>query len=100
MCRFYRDFLTWEDLALVAGELAGRRISVEQLKELTGDLIDRVRRLNFAFGLTSADDKLPRRFFTEALAESPPLGEEEFAGMLSGYYRRRGWSDQGEPPVV
>ena len=68
MCRFYRDFLTWEDLAVAAGELAGRHISVPELKVLTGELIDRVRRLNYAFGLTADDDKLPggssRKYWT------------------------------------
>jgi aldehyde:ferredoxin oxidoreductase len=98
MCRFYRDYLTWDDLAVLAGELSGRPVRVEELKDLTSQLLTRVRRLNFAFGLTPADDRLPRRFFTEALGERPPLGEEEFRGMLTAYYRRRGWGEQGLTP--
>lgn len=99
MCRFYRDFLTWEDLAVATSELAGRPVAVEELKLLAGSLVDRVRRLNFAFGLTAADDRLPRRFFTEALGDKPPLGEEEFTGMLTAYYRKRGWGNEGVPPA-
>jgi aldehyde:ferredoxin oxidoreductase len=98
MCRFYRDFLTWEDLAVATGELAGRPVSVEELKELAGRLLDRVRRLNFAFGLTAADDRLPKRFFTETLGDKPALGEQEFAGMLKAYYLKRGWGEEGVPP--
>jgi aldehyde:ferredoxin oxidoreductase len=98
MCRFYRDFLTWEDLALATGELAGRTVTVDELKTLAGRLLDQVRRLNFSFGLTAADDRLPRRFFTEALGEKPALGEEEFQGMLTAYYLQRGWGEEGVPP--
>ena len=59
MCRFYRDFLTWDDLVVAANTLAGRDRGTEYapvptidqggLQTLARDLLTRVRRLNFAF---------------------------------------------------
>ena len=58
----------------------------------------RCDQLNFRFGLTAADDTLPRRFFTEPLGDKPPLGDEEFQGMLTSYFVARGWGETGVPP--
>ncbi|GAB4246195.1 MAG: aldehyde ferredoxin oxidoreductase family protein [Thermoleophilia bacterium] len=99
MCRFYRDFMTWEDLAVVATELAGFPVAVADLQTQMGGLLTRVRRLNFAMGLTAADDTLPKRFFTEGIDDKPPIGNQELADLLSAYYRRRGWPD-GVPPAA
>jgi aldehyde:ferredoxin oxidoreductase len=109
MCRFYRDFLTWDDLVVAANTLAAETadpgtaaVEIDQagLQRLARDLLTRVRRLNFAFGLTAADDTLPRRFFTEPLGDKPPLGDDEFDGMLTAYYVARGWGAAGVPTPV
>lgn len=99
MCRFYRDFLTWEDLATVTSELGGTPIEASALQSLAGDLLTRVRRLNFAMGLTAADDTLPKRFFTESLDDKPPIGERELGDWLDAYFEIRGWPE-GTPPAV
>ena len=62
------------------------------------DLLTRVRRLNFAMGLTSADDWLPKRFMTEPLDDKPPVGEKELRDLLTAYYTTRGWGAEGLPP--
>ena len=107
MCRFYRDFLTWDDLVVAANTLVAETAApgkpvptIDQggLQTLARELLTRVRRLNFRFGLTAADDSLPRRFFTEPLGDKPPLGDEEFQGMLTAYFIARGWGEAGVPP--
>lgn len=99
MCRFYRDFMTWDDLAAVASELGGAPIAAPALQKLAGDLLTRVRRLNFAMGLTAADDTLPKRFFTEGLDDKPPIGERELGDWLDAYFEMRGWP-AGAPPAA
>ena len=99
MCRFYRDFLTWDDLAAMTSELAGTPVDVPALKRLAGDLLTRVRRLNFAMGLTAADDTLPKRFFTEGMDDKPPIGERELGDWLDAYFGARGWPE-GVPPAA
>lgn len=119
MCRFYRDFLSWDDLAAVVSELGAAAadaqgqvptdtpvdtpvdttIDAAALQRLAGDLLTRVRRLNFAMGLTSADDTLPKRFFTEGLDDKPPIGERELGDWLDAYYEQRGWPEGAPPPA-
>jgi len=98
MCRFYRDFLTWDDLAVVVSELAGREVGGGELQQVTAQLLTRVRRLNFAFGLTAADDDLPRRFFDEPLGSKPAVDEAAFREQLRLYFEKRGWGAEGVPP--
>ena len=97
MCRFYRDWLTWDDLAVLVSELGGEPISVDDLKILANSLLTRVRRLNFAMGLSTADDWLPARFLTEPLDDKPPLEASELRGQLTAYYTVRGWGAEGVP---
>ncbi len=100
MCRFYRDWMTWDDLAVVVGELGGSPIPVEDLKTLANDLLTRVRRLNFGMGLSSADDWLPQRFLTEPLDGRPPVDAGKLRRELAEYYTARGWGAQGIPPAA
>ncbi len=95
MCRFYRDFLTWDDLLVATSELAGRPVSREEVQRLIGDLHTRIRRLNFAMGLTAADDTLPLRFLTEGLDGREPVGREELGELLREYWLLRGWGEDG-----
>ncbi len=99
MCRFYRDFMTWDDLAVLASELNGEPVDVPAIQLLAGDLLTRVRRLNFAMGLTAGDDTIPKRFLTEGIDDKPPIGEKEFHDLLDAYFVRRGWPE-GVPPAA
>lgn len=71
----------------------------------TGDLIkagERIwnleRLINLRYGLTSADDTLPPRLLTEAVAEGPSKGwVVQLEPMLKEYYRTRGWDENGVP---
>ncbi len=100
MCRFYRDWMTWDDLAAVVSELQGSDMPVDDLKALANSLLTRARRLNFAMGLSSEDDWLPERFMTEPLDEKPPVDEAELRGWLTSYWVQRGWGVEGLPPTA
>ncbi|GAB4252605.1 MAG: aldehyde ferredoxin oxidoreductase family protein [Thermoleophilia bacterium] len=91
MCRFYRDYLDWETLAAMTGELAGQTITPEDLRQTVRALLTRVRRLNFALGMTADEDRLPSRFFTEELERAQPLEQSEFDRTMAAYYELRGW---------
>ena len=96
LCRFYRDFLTWEDLLVATSELAGRPVSREEVQALIGDLHTRLRRLNFAMGLSAADDTLPRPFMEDPLDGKEPIGADELGDLLREYWTLRGWGPQGD----
>jgi aldehyde:ferredoxin oxidoreductase len=98
MCRFYRDFLTWENLEIAASHLAGRPVMKAELRELCRDVLTRIRCFNFAAGLGPADDTVPERFFTEATDAAPTLDRDQFEGRRRRYWERRGWGSEGIPP--
>jgi aldehyde:ferredoxin oxidoreductase len=97
ICRFYRDFLSWDRLAVLVSELAGRPLAQSELRELCRDSLTRIRRLNFAMGLGPEHDSLAPRFFTEGTDTAPPLDREAFQARLRLYWEGRGWGREGWP---
>jgi aldehyde:ferredoxin oxidoreductase len=56
---------------------------------------------NIQEGLTPEGDKLPKRFYTEALPETQKIiTEEEMDQLLGDYYSIRGWDEMGVPPDI
>jgi aldehyde:ferredoxin oxidoreductase len=95
MCRFYRDFLTWENVASVASQLNEGPVTRETLKKLANDTMTRIRVLNFAMGAVPADDTVAERFFREATDKAPALDRDEFERRIRLYWRLRGWNEDG-----
>jgi len=62
-------------------------------------VIDMERMFNIREGLTRADDTLPKRYFDEPsklkIAKGHHIDRKEFDGMLSRYYKLRGWAEDG-----
>lgn len=98
LCRFYRDFMTWDRITCCVSFLAGRPVSGAELRALSTDVLTRIRRLNFAAGLSPADDTLAPRFFTEATDTAPALDRAELEGEIRIYWTMRGWGEEGVPP--
>jgi aldehyde:ferredoxin oxidoreductase len=90
----------------VAEEYFARTLSaVTGVQYATGDLIkvgERVwnleRLYNNREGFTRADDTLPPRMLSEAVADGPSRGwVSRLDLMLDEYYRARGWDAEGRP---
>jgi aldehyde:ferredoxin oxidoreductase len=66
------------------------------------NILNLERMINMREGISRADDTLPKRYFDDPmpgrLTKGHKIDREEFAGMLTRYYRLRGWSDDGVPP--
>ncbi len=99
MCRFYRDLLTWDRLTSAVAQLNGGPVTKEQLEELSTDILTRIRRLNFAFGMTPADDTVAERFFREPTDKAPAVDREELRRRVRIYWIKRGWGAEGLPPA-
>ena len=60
-----------------------------------------MRMYNHREGLTSADDVLPERFYSEPIAEGPRIGDliekESFHKSIKTFYQMMGWDDNGVP---
>jgi aldehyde:ferredoxin oxidoreductase len=92
-CRFYRDMIGWDDLPVVVRGLTGLDLDKAGLQALSARIAGAIRAFNLREGMTSADDTLPDRFFTEPLQPSgETLSRAELDKMLGEYYARRGWT--------
>ncbi len=84
---------------LVQG-VAGWESSVWELMKVGERVMTMARAFNIREGLTAADDRLPRRFFTAQSSgplEGTAIDEEALDQARLTYYRMMGWDDEGVP---
>jgi aldehyde:ferredoxin oxidoreductase len=98
MCRFYRDLLTWDFMTAAATQLNGAPVTKPELEQLCTETLTRIRRFNFALGLSPADDTVAERFFHQATDKAPALDREELERRVQIYWVKRGWGSEGYPP--
>jgi len=92
ICRFFRDFYTWEELAVMIHALTGLESDTAFLKEAAGNIANEIRKFNVQEGLTSDDDRLSKGFFKALSDTGARLTHEEYEVMLAEYYDIRGWT--------
>lgn len=85
LCRFFRDFILWDELAQIIEATTGMALSKDELEILANDITQATREYNKREGLDSCFDTLPRRFLTEPTEEGATLTEQELAAMLKDY---------------
>ena len=96
LCRFYRDFYQWELLEEMISAVTGETWDLRRLREVAGSISDNTRRFNIREGLAQKDDKLPKRFYREALPETGDIiTEEQMDQLLADYYAERKWKEKG-----
>jgi aldehyde:ferredoxin oxidoreductase len=102
--------LPWIELGLSERHYAnfyscvtGKETSLEELLELSNDVYNLTRLINVRLGSARKDDSLPRKVWA-----NPPLtgrnagkvvDRADFERVLSLYYRKRGWDENGVPPA-
>jgi aldehyde:ferredoxin oxidoreductase len=97
LCRFFRDFIQWDELGMVIEATTGLRYNKEDLAEKANHITTQARLFNLREGITFKDDILPKKFY-EPLADSGKvIKEEELNKMVQDYYKLRGWNKQGIP---
>ncbi|RTZ91574.1 MAG: aldehyde:ferredoxin oxidoreductase [Deltaproteobacteria bacterium] len=101
LCRFYKDLMEWRDLMDIVQGVTGMEASKSRLREIAIAVTNAARTFNLRCGVTKESDKLPKRFFREALKEGAKgITPEEMEKMLTEYYRLRGWDEEGVPPPI
>jgi aldehyde:ferredoxin oxidoreductase len=102
--------LPWIELGLNEGHYAnfykyvtGKETTLEELLGLSNDLYDLTRLINVRLGVTRQDDSLPYKVRSNPPLTGPNAGkvvdEEQFQKLLSLYYRKRDWDENGIPPA-
>jgi aldehyde:ferredoxin oxidoreductase len=98
LCRFYRDLYQWDELSTILKATTGMELNIEKMRSIATAITDNTRRFNLREGLTPEDDRIPRRFFREALPETGKIiTEDQMKQLLTDYYQERGWDEKGNP---
>jgi len=101
-CKFVFFAASLEEYAKAVSAVTGKVHDTQSLLR-TGERIYVLERyLNSLNNITSADDDLPERFFSEEGTSSAqirvkPLSRQEFLNARSNYYKIRGYDEQGVP---
>jgi aldehyde:ferredoxin oxidoreductase len=82
--------------------VTGRELTLEQLLALSNDVYDLTRLMNTRLGISRLDDSLPYKVWANPPLTGPNAGKvinrEDFQRLLSLYYQKRGWNEDGVPP--
>jgi aldehyde:ferredoxin oxidoreductase len=104
VCKFLRKCFTdfYSESAELLSKVTGWNCSGNELRRV-GERIHTLKKLfNVREGWRSQDDWLPQRLLSEALptgvARGVSLTTEELREMIQGYYRARGWDEDGLVP--
>jgi aldehyde:ferredoxin oxidoreductase len=83
--------------------VTGKEASLEELLELSNDIYDLTRLINTRLGASRRDDSLPYKVWAKPPLTGPTAGrvidQGDFNRLLSLYYRKRGWDEDGIPPA-
>lgn len=83
--------------------VTGKPATLDDLLKLSDNVYNLTRRMNIRLGATRKDDSLPYKVTNAPVLTGPNAGKtidaQEFDRMLSLYYERRGWDEDGSPPV-
>jgi len=83
--------------------VTGNEVSLEHLLALSNDIYDLTRLINVRLGVSRKDDSLPYKVFASPPLTGPNAGKvidkEYFQRLLSMYYQKRGWDEDGIPPA-
>ena len=98
LCRFYRDLYQWEQLSTIIECTTGLKLGKDEMRAIATNVTNATRSFNVREGLRPQDDRLPPRFYREAIGQGRVVTEEEMTILLKEYYKARGWDEQGVPP--
>ena len=95
--------LGYEEFCDLIGAATGLEYTPETLRAVGRRVLDTERLINADFGLTRADDTLPKRYFDDPMPARQTKGHhidrEQFQNMLDEYYVERGWDREGRVPA-
>ena len=84
LCRFFRDFILWDELGTIIRGTTGLDFSKEELEILANRITMESRQYNRREGIGPEQDKLPKAL-RKKNAEGRELSEEDLATMVREY---------------
>ena len=85
LCRFFRDFILWDELAMIIEATTGMVLTRNGLEVLANDITQQTRAYNIREGLDESTDTLPERVLKERTEEGASLSAQDLRIMLEEY---------------
>ncbi len=85
LCRFYRDFIGWDELVDIYEATTGIKRDRARLQSLSNHITQQTRIFNQREGLDASYDWLPKRFLREATSEGGTLDDTDLRTMIDDY---------------
>ncbi len=97
------NLLGYQEFCDLISATVGIEYTSETLRSVGRCVLDTERLINADFGLTRADDTLPKRYFDDPMPARQTKGHHidraQFQNMLDEYYLERGWDREGKVPA-
>mgnify|MGYP003971044817 CR=1 FL=1 len=94
LCRFFRDFIQWDELKTLIRATTGLFLDKSELEILANRITQQTREYNKREGLDESTDTLPPRFLKEATKEGAALSPEDLRTMINEYNQIRKGSNE------
>ncbi len=100
-CKFLRGAITdpLRESAELLRFVTGFATTADTLAQAVRCIAEVRHAFNRREGWTIAEDRLPERFYTEALAQAPPLSRASLSAQVAAYHAARGRGPEGTAPV-
>ena len=99
LCRFFRDFVLWDELVMLICGLTGMDLTKDELKSLANDITNKTRAYNIREGIDASMDKLPKRFLSESTEEGASMKEDQLRMLIDDYNKIRQEATRMDKPL-
>jgi aldehyde:ferredoxin oxidoreductase len=89
LCRFFRDFIKWDELSELIAGTTGMRLSKQELQLMANRITERTRQYNLREGLDSSCDTLPPHLLEKPTEEGAVISGEELTTLMKEYNQIR-----------
>ena len=89
LCRFFRDFIKWDELSDLIAGTTGMRLGKQELQSMANRITERTRRYNLREGIDSSDDTLPPYLLENPNEEGASISREDLKTLLEEYNQIR-----------
>jgi aldehyde:ferredoxin oxidoreductase len=98
LCRFFRDFIKWDELSELVAGTTGMRLGKRQLQSMANRITERTRRYNLREGIDSSQDTLPPYLLDHSTLEGASISREDLRTLINDYNQiRRGRNEKSVP---
>jgi len=89
LCRFFRDFIKWDELCDLVAGTTGMRLSKQELQLMANRITERTRQFNLREGIDASYDTLPPYLLEKSNEQGASISREELHTLMEEYNQIR-----------